>query len=287
MEEMFNDKTKIEDDFQGYGSEETQRMCEFSVNFLENLMVTYGNQKKAIIENQPIKDAGEDEIQNEMKKTRNLAKAEEMVEKLNDLLYNSMIVACKNFKILIKKMSRFILSSSYPDFEENDYKLLFNKIDNLGTGKASLLKSILMFVMTIQLYEVGSTDLDEVAEALREAVEGLQFYTSASDTMHSLLPIIYEHNKNFYTDCVSSQRFVAFALNKVACRLANGKSESSEAVELSKFSILKNGIAEKFIPRLSEYCKKEIEGSFKITKDEEMRNSCQTGADAVVLSDKD
>ena len=94
--------------------------------------------------------------------------------------------------------------------------------------------------------------------------------------MHSLLPVIYEHNKNFYTDCVSSQRFVAFALNKVACRLANGKSESSEAVELSKFSILKNGIAEKFIPRLSEYCKKEIEGSFKITKDEELRKSCMT-----------
>ena len=36
-------------------------MCEFTVNFLENLMVTFGNQKRAILENQPNKDAGPDD----------------------------------------------------------------------------------------------------------------------------------------------------------------------------------------------------------------------------------
>lgn len=65
------------------------------------------------------------------------------------------------------------MTSNFTDFEENDYKVLFNKLDSLSTGKASLLRAILMYVMTLQLYEVGSTDLDEVAEALREAVEGL------------------------------------------------------------------------------------------------------------------
>ena len=56
----------------------------------------------------------------------------------------------------------------------------------------------MMFVMTIQLYNVGSTDLDEVSEALREAVEGLQFYKAASQTMNSLKPQLTKANKNLY-----------------------------------------------------------------------------------------
>ena len=75
-------------------------------------------------------------------------------------------------------------------------------------------------------------------------------------------------------------------MNKVASRLVNGET-SSEASLLSKFKILKNGIAEKFIPRLSEHCKKEIEGSFKITKDEELRQSALAPSNNVELSDND
>ena len=43
IEGMFNDKQKIEDDFQGFGSEENQRLCEFSFNYLQELMVNYAN----------------------------------------------------------------------------------------------------------------------------------------------------------------------------------------------------------------------------------------------------
>lgn len=86
---------------------------------------------------------------------------------------------------------------------------------------------------------------------------------------------------------VDSQRFISFALSKVACRLINGASENSEVNYLAKFQILRNGIAEKFIPRLSDNCKKEIEGSFKITKDEDLRKSTLQPATAVVLSDND
>lgn len=52
----------------------------------------------------------------------------------------------------------------------------------------------------------------------------------------------------------------------------SGKSENDQATStLLKYSILKNGIASKFIPQLSDDCKKEIEGSFKITKDAELQ----------------
>jgi len=89
-----------------------------------------------------------------------------------------------------------------------------------------------------------------------------------------------------YSDFVSTHRFIAFALSKVACRLVNGKSEQ-ETCDLAKFTILKNGIAEKFIPKLSDMCKKEIEGSFKITQDEELRQSTLRRADTVQLQDHD
>ena len=59
-----------------------------------------------------------------------------------------------------------MLTSKFHDFSDDDFCKLFSKLDLLLTGKVSILKGILMFVMTIQLYEVGSTDLDEVSEAL-------------------------------------------------------------------------------------------------------------------------
>jgi hypothetical protein len=69
--------------------------------------------------------------------------------------------------------------------------------------------------------------------------------------------------------------------------LVNGVSETSETKYLAKFSILRNGISEKFIPRLSDHCKKEIEGSFKITHDEELRQSTLAPPSSVELSDND
>ena len=56
---------------------------------------------------------------------------------------------------------------------------------------------------------------------------------------------------------------------------------------LSKHKILRNGTAEKFIPRLSASCKRELEGSFKITKDEDLRAKTEQDASTIELSEKD
>ena len=74
-------------------------------------------------------------------------------------------------------------TSEFPDYDENEIKSVFSKLDTLMTGKFSLLKAIMIFAMSIQLYDVGSTDLDEVSEALRNAVEGLNFFVAASQTI--------------------------------------------------------------------------------------------------------
>ena len=91
---MFEDKYHIEDEFQGYGSEETQRLCEFAYNAIHELMISFGTAKKALLENQPKEDAGEDEAQQEAKKARILADSTAKLERLNDMVYEVMIRSC-------------------------------------------------------------------------------------------------------------------------------------------------------------------------------------------------
>ena len=89
--------------------------------------------------------------------------------------------------------------------------------------------------------------------------------------MQSLNEKLIDANKNVFNEIGNAHRFLAFALSKVAGRLVNVKSETDEACDLAKFTILRNGISNRFIPKLSEMCKKELEGSFKIIGDEELR----------------
>ena len=249
-------------------------------------MVNYGNAQKAILDNTRNEDnLGTDE--QEAKKAAKKKDAEGTVEKLNDHLYNTMIKACEILKENMKMVAQLMTTSEFPEYEENDLKSVFTKLDNLMTGKFSLLKAIMIFAMFIQLYEVGSTDLDEVSEALRNAVEGLNFFVAASKTIQARKPEITQHNEKFLADVAQAQRFIAFALNKVAGRMISGKGSEEEKNVLSKFTILHGGIAEKFIPVLTEQCKKEIEGSFKITNDRELQAMALAPPDTLQLEEND
>ena len=206
MQAMFSDKTKIDDEAQGFGSEETMRLCEFTFNFLQELMVNYGNQVKMIQDNQPDPNAtgNADEVQKEAaKKAKALESATARLEALNDLLYECMVRSCRTFRSIFKAMSGLMLTTDFSAFEEGDLRNLITKLASLATGKFSLLKAITMFALNIQLYDVGSTDLDEVAEALRDAVEGLNFYIAASATLASTQPKLnmVEINGSFLLDC--------------------------------------------------------------------------------------
>ena len=69
--------------------------------------------------------------------------------------------------------------------------------------------------------------------------------------------------------------------------MINGKGEENEKSVLSKFTILRGGVAEKFIPVLSEKCKKEIEGSFKITNDRELQEMALASPETLQLEARD
>ena len=270
FEEMLRDKSKIEDTFQGFGTEETQRLVEFLYLFMQEVLVNYGNQHKAILDNQPNKDAGEDEAEAEEKKAKALREATAQKTKLNDFVYECMIQGCANFKDVMRKVSKIIMSADFAGFEDDDMKKFFERVDSLLTGKSSLMKAIMTFVLVIQLYEVGTTDLDEVSEALFNAQHGFSFYIAASEIMHKRKPEIEKHNGRILEEFNRGKRFVCFGLSKVAARLVNGTGTRDKS-DLLKFKILNHGICENYIPILSESCKKEIEGSFKITGDVELQ----------------
>jgi len=139
--------------------------------------------------------------------------------------------------------------------------------------------------MTIQLYEVDSTDLDEVSEALRNAVEGLNLYLGSSTTLHYRKPEIKEANMKVVDDLSQAHRLISFGLNKVAARLINGKNSNVQNESLAKLKIFEKGIAQRHIPLLSDNCKKEIEGSFKITGDAKCQSLAKAERDDVEYSE--
>ena len=69
--------------------------------------------------------------------------------------------------------------------------------------------------------------------------------------------------------------------------MISGKGSEEEKNVLSKFTILHGGINEKFIPVLTEQCKKEIEGSFKITNDRELQAMALASPDTLQLEEND
>jgi len=48
VSDMFEDKSKIEDNFKGFGSEETFELVQFNFKFVREALVYYLNQVKAI-----------------------------------------------------------------------------------------------------------------------------------------------------------------------------------------------------------------------------------------------
>ena len=132
---MLASKDDIEDDFQGYGSEETLRLCEFLYNCIHELLITFGTAKRAILENQPDKNASREQAQQEQKKALILADSKAKIERLNNLVYEIMVTTCYKFKAIMRMVAKAMLSSEFSNFAEGDYVKLFNKLEQLFTGK--------------------------------------------------------------------------------------------------------------------------------------------------------
>ena len=133
-----------------------------------------------------------------------------------------------------------------------------------------------MFGYHTVLYDISFTDLDEVSEAMQQVVDGLRFFLSGLQTLVLHDPETIDEQ----TEMTQKLEFINRQLQLVHTRGAAMLIEEGKDVphiQFEKFNILKTGIALRFIPSLSEKCKKQLEGSFKIVEDDSMKELTSRG----------
>ena len=173
---------------QGYGSEETLVLSEFASTFLQELMVTYCLQSKIILDNElpeNPEDVPEALKRKEDTMRKNAREAKAKRDGLTFMLFESMISICRSVKELCEHLGRKLYTLELTGWSEDDRRGLFKGLDFIMTGKFSLLRCVALFVMMTQLYDISTTDLDEVHLALSTAVGGLNWCLAAGQTLSS------------------------------------------------------------------------------------------------------
>ena len=95
-----------------------------------------------------------------------------------------MVSVCRSFKNICKALSDRLYAFNPEGWSEEDSSKLFKQLNELLAGKYSLLHSVALFVQQIQLYELSTTEIDEVHFALRRAVTGLNHVLAAATTLN-------------------------------------------------------------------------------------------------------
>ena len=79
-------------------------------------------------------------------------------------------------------------------------------------------------------------------------------------------------------------RQLSYTLSNVAVKLISQNNETNKEF---KIELLSGGFEDRFIPSLSDETKHQIEGSFKITGNEKLRELSLSAADKVELTEED
>ena len=172
---------------------------------------------------------------------KNVLKATNKRKTLTQAFFDMMVAVCRSFKIICIALADQIYAFNPEGWEEADFTKLFKTLNDIVAGKYSLLNSIALFVQQIQLYELSTTEIDEVHFALSKAVAGLSHYLAAGSTLNSQHEAIKPAHTILYDNLKFLQRHLAFGESSVAARLVNDSVKTVKSLE--KFEILKNSIA--------------------------------------------
>lgn len=128
--------------------------------------------------------------------------------------------------------------------------------------------------MTTELLNVRVSDLDECAQALRAAVEGLCLYIASNSTLVMKFPSLKKVNEKIVEELKRQNRFLQTGLNKISALLTFA-SPSKNSVNLERYKAFRHGIALNCISKLSKNCRSQMEGSFKLVGDKENEQRCK------------
>jgi hypothetical protein len=136
-------------------------LTEFISSFFEELLIDYVFQSKIITDG---KDENDDMTKEKVKA------AEEKKEKLNELLFYSIIALAKGVREALKSGSQELTKinkAKWSGYLAEERVRLFSNLTNLLVGGDSLLRTLTMFGYHTVLYDISFTDLDEVSEAMQ------------------------------------------------------------------------------------------------------------------------
>ena len=141
-----------------------------------------------------------------------------------------------------------------------------------------------------------TTWLDEVAEGLRNVIGISHTFRNWVDGLPVEL-LWKTKSMQTHTIIVEAMRQCCYSLGVVAHQLILSKEseeedkkkeeQKNEKVDLSKLVMLQGGLERRFIPELSDKTKLLIEGFFKITMDDQLRDLSLKKPEQVELSEDD
>lgn len=132
------------------------------------------------------------------------------------------------------------------------------------------------------------TWLDEISEALKNCVEGMNSYLVMQHNLPHSSQMRVAKVDSYRKVIEESLRALNYSIGVIAYRLIHlTKEESEDKKNLSTMNILQGGIEARFIPCLSQETKTQIEGSFKITGDRQLQQLAVQSEDKVAIEAKD
>ena len=124
-------------------------------------------------------------------------------------------------------------------------------------------------------YNVDITWLDEIAEGIKNVATQLSNFTIFTQNLPVKIKKSFRLQDPASKFLCESLRQITYTIGVITQRLIkseDGDSENAVLRSLTKLNLLHGGIEDRFIPSLTDETKHQIEGSFKITNDQELRD---------------
>ena len=175
-------------------------------------------------------------------------------------------------------------------WSDSELKDLFSYLEKVLSDENCLLRSIKKFCLMFCTYNVDITWLDEIAEGIKNVATLLSDFTVFSQNLPAKTKKSFRLQDPTTKFLNESLRQITYTVGVITQRLIkaeDGESESAVLKSLSKLNLLHGGVEDRFIPSLTDGTKHQIEGSFKITNDQELRDFALKTQDQILIEYED
>ena len=256
--------------------------------YCQELMVAYSNQLLELLETEGSEDS-EDVSKEEKLKVKRFLDAIERRKVLDELLFQTFIDVSEHFQQQMNLLLQKMYEVDFESWSEDELKNFYRFLESVFSNENHVLRSILKYCLMFNNFEVDITWLDEIAEGIKNVATVLSNYQTIHQNMPPKVKKIFKGNDAFTKLITDSMRQIMYTIGRISHRLitTHNENETKNTKALANLNILQGGIENRFIPSLTPEAKKQIEGSFKITNDQELLDYALKNENQVQNSSED